>query len=64
MQTSAGKIPTAPLVLTDLFTDERVTGRSYVFCYTLLVLEPLRLLTENLGSLLTGVLKLRLPYVG
>lgn len=54
VQTSVGEIPTAPLVLLDLYTDERVTGRSYMFCYTPLALEPLRLITENLGSLLTG----------
>src|ERR687884_632385 len=34
VQTSGGEIPTAPLVLIDLSTEEGVTGRSYVFAYT------------------------------
>ena len=34
LQTAVGEIPTAPLALIDLHTDEGVTGSSYVFCYT------------------------------
>jgi mandelate racemase len=54
IQTSGGEIPTAPLVLVDLETEEGTTGRSYVFSYTPLALEPLRRLTENLGTSLKG----------
>ncbi len=34
IQTAAGVIPTSPLVLLDVETEEGVSGRSYVFCYT------------------------------
>src|ERR1700759_1353799 len=34
IQTAAGEMPTSPLVLLDIETEEGVTGRSYVFCYT------------------------------
>jgi len=54
VQTSSGEIPTAPLVLVDLETREGVTGRSYVWSYTPLALEPLRRLVENLGVTLKG----------
>jgi mandelate racemase len=54
IQTSGGEIPTAPLVLIDLETEEGLTGRSYVFSYISLALEPLRRLTENLGTTLKG----------
>ncbi len=40
LQTSGGLVRTAPLVLIDLFTEEGVTGRSYLFCYTPLALKP------------------------
>jgi mandelate racemase len=34
IQTAAAEIPTSPLVLLDIETEEGVTGCSYVFCYT------------------------------
>ena len=34
IQTAAGEMATSPLVLLDIETEEGVTGRSYVFCYT------------------------------
>jgi mandelate racemase len=34
LKTSAQTINLAPLLLIDLETDEGVTGRSYLFCYT------------------------------
>jgi hypothetical protein len=46
--------PTAPLVLIDLETEEGPIGRSYVFSYTPLALEPLRRLAEDLGTALRG----------
>ena len=42
VQTSGGEIPTAPLVLIDLETENGTTGHAYVFSYTPLALEPLR----------------------
>ena len=54
VQTSGGEIPVAPLVLIDLETEEGVTGRSYVFSYTMFAQEPLRRLVENLGATLEG----------
>ena len=54
VQTSGGEIPTAPLVLVDLQTEEGTTGRAYVRSYTTLALEPLRRLVENLGKTLEG----------
>jgi len=54
VQTSSGDIRTAPLVLIDLETREGALGRAYVFSYTLLALEPLRRLVQNLGTALEG----------
>src|SRR5215212_4820451 len=54
VQTSGGEIPTAPLVLIDMETEEGPIGRSYVFSYTPLALEPLRRLAEDLGTALRG----------
>ena len=38
--TSGGTVGIAPLALIDLHTNEGVTGRTYLFCYTPLVLKP------------------------
>src|SRR5215212_4059035 len=54
VQTSGGEIPTAPLVLIDLETENGTTGHAYVFSYTPLALEPLRRLVTNLGTTLKG----------
>jgi mandelate racemase len=54
VQTSGGEIPTAPLVLIDLQTEDGTTGHAYVFSYTPLALEPLRRLVANLGTTLKG----------
>ncbi len=54
VQTSAGTVASAPLVLIDLLTDQGVTGRGYVFCYTPLALRPLAGLVENLGPVIRG----------
>ena len=45
---------TTPLVLIDLATDEGITGRSYVRCYTPLALKPLVQLVAGLAELLVG----------
>jgi len=55
LQTSSGTIRIAPLVLLDLETEEGITGRTYLFCYTPLVLKPVCELLANLGPVLRGV---------
>jgi L-alanine-DL-glutamate epimerase-like enolase superfamily enzyme len=54
VQTAAGQVATALMVLIDLRTDEGITGRSYVRSYATFALEPLRRLVENLGAALVG----------
>jgi mandelate racemase len=54
LQTSSGTIRTAPLALLDLHTSAGVTGRTYLFCYTPLVLKPVCELLSNLGPILQG----------
>lgn len=55
LQTSSGTISIAPLALLDLHTHEGVTGRTYLFCYTPLVLKPVCELLANLAPVLQGV---------
>lgn len=55
LQTSSGTLRIAPLALIDLHTDEGVTGRTYLFCYTPLVLKPVCELLANLAPVLQGV---------
>jgi mandelate racemase len=55
VETAAGVMRTAPLVLIDLATEEGVTGRSYVRSYTPLALAPLARLVANLEELVAGV---------
>ncbi len=52
--TSSGAVRTAPLALLDLHTEEGVTGRTYLFCYTPLVLKPVCELLANLEPLIQG----------
>lgn len=54
LQTSSGTVGVAPLALLDLHTSEGVTGRTYLFCYTPLVLKPVCELLNNLGPVLQG----------
>ncbi|HYE75436.1 MAG TPA: enolase C-terminal domain-like protein, partial [Blastocatellia bacterium] len=54
LQTSGGLVSTAPLVLIDLNTEEGITGRSYVFCYTPIALAPTTQLINNLAVLING----------
>ena len=54
VQTSAGELRAAPLVLIDLQTEEGVTGHAYVRSYAAFALEPLKRLVENLGTTLEG----------
>lgn len=55
LQTSSGTIHIAPLALIDLHTQEGVTGRTYLFCYTPLVLKPVCDMLNNLAPLLQGM---------
>ncbi len=55
LQTSGGTVSLAPLVLIDLQTKEGVVGRSYLFCYTPLVLKPVVDLLDNLAPGLVGL---------
>jgi mandelate racemase len=52
--TAGGNVTSAPLVLIDLQTEEGVTGRTYLFCYTSFALAPVVRLVESLGALLAG----------
>lgn len=52
--TASGVVESAPLVLVDLETDQGLTGRSYVFCYTSIALQPIADLIEALGPLIQG----------
>jgi mandelate racemase len=53
-ETAAGVMRTTPLVLIDLATEEGITGRSYLRCYTSVALQPLAQLVTNLAELVTG----------
>jgi mandelate racemase len=53
-QTATGIITESPLVLTDLITDENVTGHSIIFTYTRAALGPAADLVRNLAPLLLG----------
>ena len=55
LQTSSGTLQIAPLALVDLQTEEGITGRTYLFCYTPLALKPVCELLANLDPVLRGV---------
>src|ERR1700757_2443382 len=52
--TSAAKITTAPLVLVDFETNEGVTGRSYLFCFSRDLVPAVLRMIETAGALVTG----------
>ena len=54
IRTAVGTIPSAPLVLIDLITEEGIRGRSYIFAYTPLVLPALLRLIEETSAELRG----------
>jgi mandelate racemase len=54
LQTSSGTVDVAPLALLDLHTSVGVIGRTYLFCYTPLVLRPVCELLANLAPVLRG----------
>ncbi len=53
-RTASGVVADSPLVLTDVTTDNGVTGHSMVFTYTFAALRPTAELIRNLEPLLTG----------
>lgn len=53
-KTASGTIIESPLVLTDVLTEEGVSGHSYVFCYSALALKPTALLIKSLEPLIAG----------
>jgi mandelate racemase len=54
LKTGGGEVGSAAMVLIDLLTEEGVTGCSYLFCPTPLVLNPLAKLLSNLAPLIEG----------
>jgi len=54
IRTAVGTIPSAPLILIDIATDEGADGRSYIFGYTETTLVPLVRLIEEIASELKG----------
>jgi mandelate racemase len=54
VETAAGVLRTAPLVLVDVETEEGVSGHAYVRSYTPVALGPLASLVANLGELIRG----------
>ncbi len=54
LKTSGGEVGAAALVLIDLLTEEGISGRSYLFCPTPVVLVPAARLLSNLAPLIEG----------
>jgi mandelate racemase len=54
IRTAVGEIPTAPLLLIDVTTNEGITGHAYLFGYTPVTLRPMVELIGNLQELLIG----------
>jgi mandelate racemase len=54
LKTGGGEVGSAAMVLIDLLTEEGVTGCSYLFCPTPLVLKPVARLLSNLAPVIEG----------
>lgn len=54
LQSAAGTLRSAPLVLLDLLTEQGVTGRSYLFAYTPVALAAATAMVVSLSPLLAG----------
>jgi mandelate racemase len=54
VETAAGVMRTAPLVLVDVETGDGTVGHGYLRTYTATALDPLVRLVENVGELLVG----------
>ena len=61
VRTAVGTIPSAPLVLIDVLTEQGSAGRSYIFAYTPVALVPLVRLIEEIAAELKG--KAVFPFV-
>jgi mandelate racemase len=55
VETAAGIMRTAPVVLIDLHTQEGITGRSYVRCYTPVALAATARLISDLEGVIAGL---------
>jgi Mandelate racemase / muconate lactonizing enzyme, N-terminal domain len=49
LQTASGIVSEAPIMLIDLLTERGITGRSYLFCFTPLVLAPMTQLVHDIA---------------
>jgi hypothetical protein len=49
VRTAVGTIPSAPLILIDVLTEQGSAGRSYIFAYTTAALIPLVRLVDEIG---------------
>jgi len=56
IRTAVGEIPSAPLVLIDVATEQGIVGRSYLFAYAPPALAPLARLVAEIGAELVGKL--------
>src|SRR5262245_27154721 len=54
IRTAVGAIPSAPLLLIDVATEQGIVGRSYLFAYTPAALAPLARLAAEIGGELAG----------
>jgi len=54
LQSASGTVSAAPMVLIDLRAEGGIVGRSYLFCFTPLVLGPLARLVVNIVEALAG----------
>jgi mandelate racemase len=54
VRTAVGTIPSAPLVLIDVLTEQGSAGRSYIFAYTTAALVPLARLVDEIAAELKG----------
>ena len=53
-KTASGTVAAAPLVLLDIVTRDGVTGSSYLFVYTPMMLEPVASLLRAFGEIITS----------
>jgi len=54
IRTAVGAIPSAPLLLIDVGTDQGIVGRSYIFTYTMATLAPVARLAAEIIPELAG----------
>jgi len=54
IRTAVGTIPSAPLLLIDIGTDQGIVGRSYIFTYTVAALAPLARMATEIGGEFVG----------